>query len=158
MGLFSDRMGIEATYWNRVVDDALVAQQFPVTGGFRATQLVNIGQIEAQGVEISVNALVYNSQDFSVNLFANGSYLWERVTDMGGAAPIKAGGAYSRVRNFVIEDYAPGGHFGAQLITCRMAFYLLTITVMVLQIVKPNWSLSWGGLPWMTPRCQEPRT
>ena len=116
MGLFSDRLGVEATYWNRVVDDALIAQQFPVTGGFRATQLTNIGQIEGQGVELSVNALVYNSRDFSVNLFANGSYLWEQVTDMGGAPPIKAAGSYSRVRNFVIEDYAPGAHFGAQLI------------------------------------------
>ena len=122
MGLFSDRLGIEATYWNRVVDDALVAQQFPVTGGFRATQLVNIGQIEAQGLEMSVNALVYNSRDFSVNLFANGAYLWEQVTDMGGAAPIKAAGSYSRVRNFVIEDYSPGAHFGAQLIDVEDGF------------------------------------
>ena len=122
MGLFSDRVGFEATYWNRVVDDALVAQQFPVTGGFRATQLVNIGQIEAQGVEMSVNAMVYNSRDFSVSLFANGSYLWEQVTDMGGAAPIKAAGSYSRVRNFVIEDYAPGTNFGAQLIDVEEGF------------------------------------
>ena len=122
MGLFSDRVGFEATYWNRVVDDALVAQQFPVTGGFRATQLTNIGQIEAQGIELAVNALVYNSRDFSVNLFANGSYLWEQVTDMGGAAPIKAAGAYSRVRNFVIEDYSPGSHFGAQLIDVEDGF------------------------------------
>ena len=121
-GLFTDRIGVEATYWNRVVDDALVAKQFPVTGGFIATQLTNIGQIEGQGVEVQVNALVYNSRDFSVNLFANGAYLWEQVTDMGGAPPIKAAGSYSRVRNFVIEDYAPGAHFGAQLIDVEDGF------------------------------------
>ena len=122
VGLFSDRIGVETTYWNRVVRDALVAKQFPVTGGFRATQLTNIGEIEGQGVEVAVNALIYNSRDFSVNLFANGSYLWEQVTDMGGAAPIKAAGAYSRVRNFVIEDYAPGSHFGAALIDVEDGF------------------------------------
>jgi hypothetical protein len=71
---------------------------------------------------MAVNALVYSSRDFSVNLFANGSYLWEQVTDMGGAPPIKAAGAYSRVRNFVIEDYAPGSHFGAQLIEVENGF------------------------------------
>ena len=122
IGLFNDRLGVEATYWNRVVRDALVAKQFPVTGGFRATQLTNIGEIEGQGTEISVNALVYNSRDFSVNLFANGSYLWEQVTDMGGAPPIKAAGSYSRVRNFVIEDFAPGSHFGAELIDVDPGF------------------------------------
>ena len=57
---FADRnlIGVEATYWNRVVRDALVARQFPVTGGFRATQLDNIGEIEGQGLELGVNGRV----------------------------------------------------------------------------------------------------
>ena len=121
-GLVNDRIGFEATYWNRVVEDALVARQFPVTGGFRLSQLDNIGEIEGQGVELGVNALVYNSKDFSVNLFANGAYLWEQITDMGGAPPIKVGGSYPRYRNFLIEGYSPGTNFGAQLLDVQDGF------------------------------------
>ena len=121
-GLFEDKVGVEATYWNRVVKDALVARQFPVTGGFRATQLDNIGEIEGQGVELGVNALVYNSRDFSVNLFANAAYLWEQVTDMGGAPAIKVGGSYPRYRNFILEGYSPGTNFGAQLLEVADGF------------------------------------
>ena len=114
-GLMNDRVGVEATYWNRVVKDALVARQFPTSGGFRATQLDNIGEIEGQGLELGVNALVYNSSDFSVNLFANAAYLWEQISDMGGAPPIKVGGSYPRYRNYLTEGFSPGTHFGAVL-------------------------------------------
>lgn len=114
-GLFLDRIGLEATYWDRTVNDALVARQFPVTGGFRGTQLDNIGELSAKGVELGVNALVYNSPGTEVNLFANAAYLWEQVTDMGGAPPIKVGGSYQRYRNYLIEGFAPGANFGAKL-------------------------------------------
>lgn len=114
-GLVEDRIGIETTYWNRTVSDALVAQQFPVTGGFVNPQLVNIGELKAQGVEISTQALVLDRSKVSVDLFANASYQWEQVTDLGGAPPIKVGGSYPRYRNFLVEGYAPGTHFGVQL-------------------------------------------
>lgn len=114
-GLVEDRIGIEATYWNRTVSDALVAQQFPVTGGFTAPQVVNIGELSAQGVEVATQALVLDRRNVSVNLFANTSYLWEKVTDLGGAPPIKVGGSYPRYRNFLVEGYAPGTHFGVRL-------------------------------------------
>ncbi len=101
-GLAQDRLAIGATYWNRVVRDALVARQFPVSGGFRAAQLDNIGELRAKGVELAVQALVYSSPATTISLFANTAYLWERVTDMGGAPPIKVGGSYPRYRNYLV--------------------------------------------------------
>ena len=115
MGLFEDRLGIEATYWDRTVNDALVQRQFPVTGGFRATQLANIGQTKAQGVELSLDAALLDRENVSVDLFANTAYLYEEVTDLGDAPPIKVGGSYRRYRNYLVEGYAPGTHFGVQL-------------------------------------------
>ena len=115
-GLFQDRLAVEATYWDRTVQDALVTRQFPVSGGFRATQLDNIGELQGKGLELAVNALVYNSASTSVNVFANAAYLWEQVTDMGGAPPIKVGGSYPRYRNYLVEGYSPGTNFGAQLL------------------------------------------
>lgn len=114
-GFFEDRAGLEVTYWNRTVQDALVDRQFPVTGGFRATQLSNIGELKGQGVEVALNTNVVNQENLSIDVFANTSYLYEQVTDMGAAPPIKVGGSYPRYRNYIVEGFAPGAHFGVQL-------------------------------------------
>ncbi len=114
-GMFDDRVGVDLTYWQRVTTDALIARQFPVTGGFTATQLDNIGQIDGTGLELAVNGSVYNGENLSVSVFANTAYIDEIVTDMGGAPPLKTGGSYPRYRNFIKEGYAPGSFFGAVL-------------------------------------------
>ena len=115
LGLFNDRIGVDVTYWDRVTTDALVARQFPVTGGFTATQLDNIGQLDATGIELTVNGSVYNSENLQISVFANTAYIDEIVTDLGGAPPLKTGGSYPRYRNFLKEGYAPGAFFGAIL-------------------------------------------
>lgn len=115
IGLFEDRTALEATYWNRTVSDALVDRQFPPSGGFRDPQIVNIGELKGQGVELNLRTLILDRKDVSVDVFANASYLWEQVTDLGGAPPIKVGGSYPRYRNYLVEGYAPGTHFGVQL-------------------------------------------
>lgn len=115
LGLVDDRIALEATYWNRTVSDALVNRQFVPSGGFRNPQIVNIGELKGQGVELATRALVFNTEDVSIDVFANASYLWEQVTDLGGAPPIKVGGSYPRYRNYLVEGFAPGTHFGVQL-------------------------------------------
>ncbi len=114
-GLWNDRVALDFSYWDRTTSDALIARQFPVTGGFTATQLDNIGQMDATGFEVSLNGSVYNSESVSINVFANTAYIDEVVTDMGGAPPLKTGGSYPRYRNFIKEGYAPGSFFGAVL-------------------------------------------
>ena len=114
-GLFNDRIGVDVTYWDRSTTDALVARQFPVTGGFTSTQLDNIGQIDATGVEVAVNGSIYNTENLAISVFANTAYIDEIVTDLGGAPPLKTGGSYPRYRNFLKEGYAPGSFFGAVL-------------------------------------------
>lgn len=114
-GLFNDRIAVDLTWWDRSTTDALVARQFPVTGGFTATQLDNIGQLDATGLEIAVNGSVYNSESLQISVFANTAYIDEVVTDLGGAPPLKTGGSYPRYRNFLKEGFAPGAFFGAIL-------------------------------------------
>ncbi|MEQ9459957.1 MAG: SusC/RagA family TonB-linked outer membrane protein [Phycisphaeraceae bacterium] len=114
-GLFNDRASLDMTYWNRTVDDALVARQFPVTGGFTSTQLDNIGQMNAWGLEISARGTLIQREGLTLNVFANGAYTNEEITDMGGAPALKTGGSYPRYRNFLVQGYAPGAFFGARV-------------------------------------------
>ncbi len=115
IGLFNDRMALDVTYWDRTVSDALVDQQFPVTGGFTNRQLVNIGELVANGLELGLSGSLYQGENVGVNFNANASYIQEEITSLGGAAPIKTGGSYPRYRNWLLEGYAPGSFFGAKL-------------------------------------------
>ncbi|MEP1096130.1 MAG: SusC/RagA family TonB-linked outer membrane protein [Cyclobacteriaceae bacterium] len=116
IGILNDKISLSATYWDRTVTDALYARQFPLTGGWRRTQLVNIGELSANGVEIGINANVVNSSDLKVDVFVNGAYLKEEVVSLGGAPPLKVGGSYPRYRNFLVEGFAPGANFGVRLL------------------------------------------
>ena len=115
-GLIEDKVNLEFTYFDRVTEDALYARQFPLSGGFRNTQLTNIGQLSAYGMEINLSGTVVRTQDLTLNLFVNGAYYRDNVDSLGGAPPLKVGGSYPRYRNFLREGYAPGANFGAQLL------------------------------------------
>ncbi|MHC4234517.1 MAG: TonB-dependent receptor domain-containing protein [Planctomycetota bacterium] len=115
-GLLNNRLGVDVTYWNRVTRDALVARQFPVTGGFQEEQLDNIGELKGEGLEVKFDALVMDRENLTVTFFANASYIKETITSMGPAPPLKVGGSYPRYRNFLMEGFAPGQYFGAQLV------------------------------------------
>jgi TonB-linked SusC/RagA family outer membrane protein len=101
MGFLNDRYGFDFTYWNRQVNDALVPRQFPLSGGFRFTQLSNIGRIDASGLEMALRGRVAQRRSFSVDLYANAAYLQQTVRDLGGAPDIKIG--YFRYRGFIKE-------------------------------------------------------
>jgi len=115
LGLFNDKWSLDATYWNRKVTDALVARQFPVTGGFSSTQLDNIGEMSAWGIELNLRGSLIQQENLSLNVFANTAWLNEEITSMGGAPSLKTGGSYPRYRNFLTEGYTPGAFFGAQI-------------------------------------------
>jgi outer membrane receptor protein involved in Fe transport len=115
LGLLRDRLALEFTYWDRTVKDALVQQQFPVTGGFFNRQLSNIGQLDSHGLELGLRGSVYSGRAVQVNAFATGAFLRENITSLGGAPPLKVGGSYPRYRNWLREGYAPGAFFGPVL-------------------------------------------
>lgn len=115
MGFLQNRLGVDFTYWNRKVTDALVAKQFPVSGGFRNLQLANVGVLAAHGYELGVKAFLIQRAQWSLDVFGNASYIWQKIVSMGGSPPLKVGGSYPRYRNYLKEGYAPGTLFGAIL-------------------------------------------
>jgi outer membrane receptor protein involved in Fe transport len=116
-GLFKNKISTSISYWNRTVKDALINKQFPISGGFTATQLANVGRISAHGTELSIQSFLINRKNTQLDVFANGAYIWQNVASLGGAPPLKAGGSYIRYRNFIKEGYAPGATFGAKLVS-----------------------------------------
>ncbi|MBV6521426.1 MAG: Vitamin B12 transporter BtuB [Gemmatimonadaceae bacterium] len=115
IGIWGDRLGLQYTFWSRKIEDLLVDKQYPISGGFQATQLSNIGAMSAHGQEIGVKAFVVQKPNLSIDLFANTAFLSQEVTSLGGAAEIKVGGSYPRYRNYIKEGFTPGSMFNTKL-------------------------------------------
>lgn len=115
VGLAEDRVGVSATYWDRVTHDALVDRSYVPSGGFETPQLTNVGTLVARGIELSVDASLVQRERFSLSAFANTAYLYEQVESLGGAPPIKVDAGYVRDRMFIREGYAPASYFGTRL-------------------------------------------
>jgi TonB-dependent starch-binding outer membrane protein SusC len=115
LGFFDNRLGFDYTHWNRTVEDALVAKQFPLSGGFQNLQLANVGRLEANGHDIKVNAFLVQRANWGLDVFVSGARITQTIASLGGAPPLKVGGSYPRYRNFLMEGFAPGALFGAAL-------------------------------------------
>lgn len=115
LGFWDNRLGLDYTFWDRRVNDALIAKQFPLSGGFTQLQLANIGTLDANGHDFKINAFLIQRPGWTLDVFANAAYIKQVITSMGGAPPLKVGGSYPRYRNFLKEGFAPGTLFGAVL-------------------------------------------
>lgn len=114
-GLFNNKVALEYTAWTRTVNDALVPRTFPTSGGFRNAQLTNIGQIDANGMEISLRSQVINKSSNKLELFANAAYLNQTLASLGGAPPIRVSGGYARYRIYLKEGAPLGSIYEPRL-------------------------------------------
>lgn len=115
VGFWDNRLGLDYTYWDRTVNDALVAKQFALSGGFQSLQLANVGTLVAHGHDIKLNAFLVQKANWTLDVFASAAYIYQNIASMGGAPPLKVGGSYPRYRNFLMEGQAPGTLLGATL-------------------------------------------
>jgi len=115
LGIREDQTSFAFTRWQRSTKDALYAKRYPVTGGFRALQLSNIGELTAWGWDARVKSFVVNRPGLSADVYGNIGFLSQLVKSLGGASEIKVGGSYPRYRNFVKEGYAPSSFFSARV-------------------------------------------
>jgi TonB-dependent starch-binding outer membrane protein SusC len=113
IGLLNDRLALEATYWNRSTRDLLVARQFAPSGGFTSSQLDNLGDMDAWGVEFGLRGTAVSSRNLTIQPFFNASFLRQELTSLGGAPEIKVG--YFRYLTWHRVGYAPGSFFGPTL-------------------------------------------
>jgi len=83
-GFLSDRLGFEGSIYRQKTDDAIVPKLNPPSAGFTTAKSVNIGAIENNGWEASLNYHAYASRtyDLAFNVRADGNK--NEITDLGG--------------------------------------------------------------------------
>ncbi|KAA1243393.1 TonB-dependent receptor [Aquimarina sp. RZ0] len=84
LGLFNNRISIEADYYNKETTDLILRRPLPATSGFTDV-LENVGSLVNKGFEFSINTVNIQTKNFSWTSNFNISFNKNEVTDLGGA-------------------------------------------------------------------------
>ncbi|MEN0002577.1 MAG: SusC/RagA family TonB-linked outer membrane protein [Bacteroidota bacterium] len=123
LSLFNDRVGLTFTYYQQDIEDLLVNRALPASQGGNAIT-TNVGDMENVGVELSLNANAYRSNDFSVDVFATYSQNRNKVSNLGQtliSIPNSTGAPL-----FLVENEPIGVFFGTYHATDGNGDFLLT--------------------------------
>ena len=95
--IFDDRVGLEFTWYDQTTGDAIVSVPALPSNGFPGVQFQNIGEVRNNGIEIGVNASLFDSDNISVAVGGTFSTSNNEITDLGGQPAIiqwTSGGQY----------------------------------------------------------------
>ncbi|MFO7756123.1 MAG: TonB-dependent receptor [Bacteroidales bacterium] len=81
-GIFNNRMTGAVDVYHRVTKDLLNTVVIPSGSNFSNTLLTNVGSLENQGLEISLNAVPLSKQDFSLSVGLNFTYNINTITKL----------------------------------------------------------------------------
>ncbi|HKO15664.1 MAG TPA: SusC/RagA family TonB-linked outer membrane protein [Gemmatimonadaceae bacterium] len=70
--MFTSRLGLEATYYNKRTNDLLIARPLPPSLGLTRTQFANLGSSANAGLELGLNSHILDMRDLKFDL--NGTY------------------------------------------------------------------------------------
>lgn len=93
----NQRVTAEFTYYHSVTSDALFYVRHSPSEGFSNSQLMNVGKLENKGVELGVNANVYDSGTWGLDLGGSVYTNQSKVLDLGGATEFSIGGGWIKV-------------------------------------------------------------
>jgi len=105
---FNGRVALEVTGFHKDTRDALIFVPTPLSAGFPAGQFRNLGKVRNQGIEYILSAQVLQRKKLSWDLTFSGSFLRNKLLDLGGQPPINANGVDQQHR----EGYTLGGYWG----------------------------------------------
>ena len=115
--LWNDRIGVEFTWYDQTTKDAIVSVPAIPSLGFPGVQFRNIGETKNDGIEIGINAQVFQSDNVSVDLGATYATTNNEVTDLGGQPPIiqwASGGQYH------VEGFSLGSIFLPRVVSSEI--------------------------------------
>jgi TonB-dependent starch-binding outer membrane protein SusC len=103
--LFSDRMGLELTYFNKQTDDALIFRQLPLSLGVGAGRFENLGSVSNTGLELSANTRFYDNGSTSFNVNFIGAFLNNELKKLGDGIEPVIFGVQRHVEGFELGGY-----------------------------------------------------
>lgn len=85
--LYSGRVGLEVTYFNKQTEDALILRQLPPSLGVGAGRFENLGSVKNTGLELGVNAKLLEGEAVGFDLGIVSSFIDNELTRLGEGVP-----------------------------------------------------------------------
>lgn len=109
----NNRLGLDFTYYNNTSKDLIIGVKVPVSTGFDAVTL-NAGSIRNAGVEVSLNASIIQTKNFSWDARLNYTRNRNEVLSIyPGLTEIFVGSQFGYLSSSVTQKYIPGYPVGA---------------------------------------------
>lgn len=89
--IFTGRLSTDFTYYKAVTTDALFNVRNAPSGGFLASSLKNVGEMEKSGVELALNGILVDGPRFGLSAGLNISTNASKVVSLGGAPAFTVG-------------------------------------------------------------------
>jgi TonB-dependent starch-binding outer membrane protein SusC len=104
--LFSDRLGVDLTYFNKQTEDALIFRQLPPSLGVGDGRFENLGSVQNSGFEMTLNMNIVEGEKFYFDLDFVAAFIDTELKKLGdGIEPVIFG-----VQRHV-EGYPLGGYW-----------------------------------------------
>ena len=111
---FDNRLSLSGTYYTNRTKDVILSVQVPSSTGYD-NKLDNIGTIENKGLELDMNALLYNGKNLKINTGLIFSKNTNKVVNMGGSKSIFLAG-FTGCSSRAVEGYALGSLWGVDFL------------------------------------------
>jgi TonB-linked SusC/RagA family outer membrane protein len=106
--LFTDRVNLEVTYFNKQTEDALIFRELPRSLGVGDGRFENLGSVQNTGLEMALYTRVLQTRSTSFDLDLVGSFVDNKLKELGeGIEPILFNSGYQRH----VEGYSLGGYW-----------------------------------------------
>ena len=116
VAMLDDRVSGAFTWYNQKTEDALVDVELPSSTGLSGDFASNLGRIDNWGYEATIDALLYQSDNVTVDLALAGDYTNNEIKDLGtypGTTSIQVGYPFPNVINyFNVVSVGPPDEFG----------------------------------------------
>jgi TonB-linked SusC/RagA family outer membrane protein len=108
-GLFGQRLGIEFTFYNKDIKDAIISAPLRPSRGFPGVQFLNIGKTRNRGIELALDGSPVNTRRWGLDLRGTIATNDSKIVSLGGVPPTFVGASY--IQQFNVEGFAPSSFF-----------------------------------------------
>lgn len=84
----NERISLQASYYYKESEDALVERQLAPSFGLTTSRFANIGSVRNQGIEANLNADALNTEEFGLSFGVNFTTVDNEILELGRAQPI----------------------------------------------------------------------
>lgn len=103
--LFQGRVGLDFTFYDQRRTDALIQAPTAPSTGFPGSRFVNVGEINARGIELGANATVLDLESFGWQLNGSLSTNHTEITNLGDFSSLAGGTLQLQKEGYPVSAY-----------------------------------------------------